>query len=36
MILSGIRRFTKFEATGLLKAKRTLAAAAIEDEKYIF
>ena len=36
MILSGIRRFTKFDATGLLQARRTLAAAAIENEKYIF
>jgi alkylation response protein AidB-like acyl-CoA dehydrogenase len=36
MLLSGIRRFTKYDATGLLKAKRQLAAAAIEAEKYIF
>jgi len=36
MILSGVRRFTKYDATGLLAAKRTLAAAAIEEEKYIF
>jgi alkylation response protein AidB-like acyl-CoA dehydrogenase len=36
MILSGIRRFTKYDATGLLKAKRTLAAAACDEEKYIF
>lgn len=36
MILSGVRRYTKYDATGLLQAKRTLAAAAIEDEKYIF
>lgn len=36
MILSGIRRFTKYDATGLLQAKRTLATAAIENEKYIF
>ena len=36
MILSGARRFTKYDATGLLAAKRTLAAAAIEEEKYIF
>jgi len=36
MILSGIRRFTKYDATGLLKAKRTLADAAIEAEKYVF
>ena len=36
MILAGIRRFTKYDATGLLKAKRSLADAAIEAEKYIF
>ncbi|MDX2493888.1 MAG: acyl-CoA dehydrogenase, partial [Desulfuromusa sp.] len=36
MILSGVRRFTKYDATGLLQAKRTLAAAASETEKYIF
>ena len=36
MILSGVRRFTKYDATGLLQAKRTLAAAANEAEKYIF
>lgn len=36
MILSGVRRFTKYDATGLLQAKRTLAAAASEAEKYIF
>jgi alkylation response protein AidB-like acyl-CoA dehydrogenase len=36
MILSGIRRFTKYDATGLLKAKRALAAAACDEEKYIF
>ena len=36
VLLSGIRRFTKYDATGLLKAKRLLAAAAIEAEKYIF
>lgn len=36
MLLAGIRRFTKYDATGLLKAKRELAAAAIEAEKYIF
>ncbi len=36
MMLSGIRRFTKYDATGLLQAKRTLAAAAIEAERYIF
>jgi len=36
MILSGVRRFTKYDASGLLQAKRALAAAAIEDEKYVF
>ncbi len=36
MILSGVRRFTKYDASGLLQAKRTLASAAIEDEKYLF
>ncbi len=36
MILSGVRRFTKYDATGLLQAKRILAAAASETEKYIF
>jgi len=36
MILSGIRRFAKYDATGLLAAKRTLAKAACEAEKYIF
>lgn len=36
MILSGIRRFGKYDATGLLAAKRTLAKAACEAEKYVF
>ena len=36
MILSGVRRFTKYDATGLLAAKRLVAEAACEDEKYIF
>jgi alkylation response protein AidB-like acyl-CoA dehydrogenase len=36
MLLSGVRRFTKYDATGLLTAKRTLATAGIENEKYIF
>ncbi len=36
MILSGIRRFGKYDATGLLVAKRTLARAACEAEKYLF
>lgn len=36
MILAGIRRFTKYDASGLLQAKRTLADAASASEKYIF
>ena len=36
MMLSGIRRFTKYDATGLLQAKRTLAEAAIDAERYVF
>jgi len=36
MILSGVRRFSKYNATGLLAAKRLVADAASEDEKYIF
>ena len=36
MILSGIRRFAKYDATGLLAAKRLLAKAACEQEKYLF
>ena len=36
MILSGVRRFTKYDATGLLKAKKLLAEAASSGEKYIF
>lgn len=36
MILSGVRRFTKYNASGLLNAKRTLASAACEEEKYLF
>ena len=36
MILSGARRFAKYDASGLLQAKRTLADAAIEAEKYVF
>lgn len=36
MLLSGVRRFTKYDATGLLQAKRVVAAAAIDAEKYIF
>jgi alkylation response protein AidB-like acyl-CoA dehydrogenase len=36
MMLSGIRRLTKFDATGLLQAKRAVADAAITAEKYPF
>ncbi len=36
MLLGGIRRFTKYDASGLLDAKRRLAAAAIEAERYMF
>ncbi|MCM0082163.1 acyl-CoA dehydrogenase family protein [Geomonas sp. Red32] len=36
MLLAGIRRFTKYDASGLLQAKRQLAAAAIEAEKHVF
>jgi len=36
MMLAGIRRLTKYDATGLLQAKRRLAQAAIEAERYLF
>ena len=36
MILAGIRRFTKYDASGLLDASRLLAKAAIEKAGYIF
>lgn len=36
ILLAGMRRFTKYDATGLLGAKRQLAAAALEAEKYVF
>jgi alkylation response protein AidB-like acyl-CoA dehydrogenase len=36
MILSGVRRFAKYDASGLLQAKRALANAALESEKYLF
>jgi alkylation response protein AidB-like acyl-CoA dehydrogenase len=36
MLLNGIRRLTKYDATGLLQAKRQLAATAGDAEKYIF
>jgi butyryl-CoA dehydrogenase len=34
MLLSGIRRATRYDASGLLDAKRKLAAAALELERY--
>ncbi len=36
MLLSGVRRFTKYDASGLLTAKRTVASAALDAEKYLF
>ncbi|HSN15242.1 MAG TPA: acyl-CoA dehydrogenase family protein [Anaeromyxobacteraceae bacterium] len=36
MLLGGIRRFTKYDASGLLAAKRTLAAQALQAERYPF
>jgi alkylation response protein AidB-like acyl-CoA dehydrogenase len=36
MVLSGVRRFAKYDATGLLQAKRLLAATVCEEEKYLF
>ena len=36
MILSGVRRFAKYDASGLLQAKRVLAQAFCEEEKYLF
>ena len=36
MLLGGIRRFTKYDATGLLEAKRRLADQAFEAERYVF
>ncbi|PLX94871.1 MAG: acyl-CoA dehydrogenase [Desulfuromonas sp.] len=36
MILSWVRRFSKYDATGLLQAKRALASATLADEKYLF
>ncbi|MBT8362570.1 MAG: acyl-CoA dehydrogenase, partial [Deltaproteobacteria bacterium] len=36
MMLSGVRRFSKYDATGLLAAKRLLSDAASEEEKYLF
>ncbi len=34
LLLGGVRRFTKYDASGLLEAKRRLAAAALEIERY--
>ncbi len=36
MILSGVRRFAKYDATGLLQAKQLLAETACANEKYLF
>ena len=36
MLLSGVRRFTKYDASGLLAAKRAVATAALDAEHYIF
>jgi hypothetical protein len=36
MLLSGIRRSARYDASGLLDAKRKLAAAALESEHYPF
>jgi len=36
MLLSGIRRFTKYDAAGLLDNQRLLADVVIDAEKYIF
>jgi alkylation response protein AidB-like acyl-CoA dehydrogenase len=35
MLLAGIRRFTKYDASGLLQAKRRLADACLDAEKYL-
>jgi alkylation response protein AidB-like acyl-CoA dehydrogenase len=34
MLLGGVRRFTRYDASGLLAAKRTLAAATVDAERY--
>ena len=36
MILSGVRRFAKYDAFYLLQAKRTLVKAVFEEVKYLF
>ncbi len=34
MLLGGIRRLAKYDASGLLEAKRRLATAVLAEEKY--
>ncbi len=36
MILSGVRRFAKYDASGLMQATRLLASRSLEEEKYLF
>ena len=36
LLLSGARRYSKFDASGLLEAKRRLAEASEERERYVF
>ncbi|MCF6179437.1 MAG: acyl-CoA dehydrogenase, partial [Geopsychrobacter sp.] len=36
MILSGVRRFAKYDASGLLQAVRLLSKRSLEEEKYLF
>lgn len=36
MLLSGVRRYAKYDATGLLAAKRTLSTKALEKGRYLF
>jgi alkylation response protein AidB-like acyl-CoA dehydrogenase len=36
LLLGGVRRWTKYDAAGLLAAKRRLAAATLEAERYVF
>ncbi len=36
MILSGVRRFAKYDASGLMQATRLLASSSLEEEKYLF
>jgi len=35
-LLGAVRRLARYDASGLLQAKRTLAKAASEEEKYLF